>query len=140
VATSIAWLLARWINLYLLTPVELVHTVPPELLERGDGAILVSGGYSATAPSAGLSGPVPVIAACRNYIHTLHDELADAGVYAGVLAVRAVIDRSEVHGALTTGDMGLAVDLSVVDPDELADLLWDLTLKRDRVEVIHPAV
>ncbi|MDT7605605.1 MAG: hypothetical protein QOG96_108 [Pseudonocardiales bacterium] len=35
--------------------------------------------------------------------------------------------------------MGLAVELPVVDPDELADLAWDLTLKRDRVEVIHPA-
>jgi hypothetical protein len=35
--------------------------------------------------------------------------------------------------------MGLAVELPVVDPDELGGVAWDLALKRDRVEVIHPA-
>jgi len=35
--------------------------------------------------------------------------------------------------------MGLAAELPVVDPNELADLVWDLVLKRNRVEVIHPA-
>ncbi|MGA5134767.1 SDR family NAD(P)-dependent oxidoreductase [Streptomyces olivoreticuli] len=134
-----AAMLRDWVNLYFLTPVELVHAVLPEMLERGDGGILVGFGYSVVAPSAGLSGPVPAMAACRNYIHTLHDEVADRGVYAGTLAVRAVIGHSETHQALTSSDTGLAVTLPSVDPDELADLVWELLLTRNRTEAIHPA-
>ncbi|MER5623333.1 SDR family NAD(P)-dependent oxidoreductase [Streptosporangium sp. NPDC002544] len=130
--------LRDWVDLYLLTPVELVHAVLPEMLERRAGAIVTGYGYSVLEPSAGLSGPVPVLAAARNYIHTLHDELAEHGVYAGAVAVRALIDRSEAHQAVRSGDMRLAVDLPVIDPDELADLVWALVRRRDLVEVVHP--
>lgn len=130
--------LRKWVNLYLLTPVELVHAVLPEMLARGAGGIVFGYGSSAVAPAAGLSGPVPVLAAARNYLHTLHAELKDRGVYAGGVAVRAVIERSEGQRAVKTGEMRLAVDLPVVDPDELADLIWELVAERDRVEVVYP--
>jgi short-subunit dehydrogenase len=130
--------LGEWLGLYLLTPVELVRAVLPEMLERGDGAVLVGYGYSVVAPSASLSGPVPVLAALRNYIHTLHAETVDRGVYAGGLAVRAVIDRSETRRAFGAGEVELTVELPVVDPDELGDLAWDLVRRRDRVEAVHP--
>lgn len=131
-------MLRAWIDLYLLTPVEVVRAVLPEMTQRGDGAIVFGFGYSVVAPSAGLSGPVPVLAAARNYLHTLHDEVAEHGVYAGALAVRAVIDRSESHEAIRAGDVNLAVDLPTVDPDELADLVWSLAHDRNRVELVHP--
>jgi short-subunit dehydrogenase len=130
--------LRNWINLYLLTPVELVHAVLPEMLGRNAGGIVFGYGSSVVTPAAGLSGPVPVLAAARNYLHTLHGEVKDQGVYVGGVAVRAVIERSKVQGALDTGEMRLAIDLPVVDPDELADLIWDLVAERDRIEVVYP--
>jgi hypothetical protein len=30
------------------------------------------------------------------------------------------------------------MELPLVDPDELAAILWKLTVERDRVEVLHP--
>lgn len=131
--------LGDWLNLYLLTPVELVRAVLPGMLARGDGAVLAGYGYSVVAPSAGLSGPVPVLAALRNYLHTLHGEVSGRGVYVGGLAVRAVIDRSEARRAFDAGEVELTVELPVIDPDELGDLAWDLARRRDRVEVIHPS-
>ncbi|MFI1887759.1 SDR family NAD(P)-dependent oxidoreductase [Streptomyces jumonjinensis] len=134
-----AAVLRAWLDLYLLSPVELAHTLLPGMLERGDGALLFGYGSSVVTPAADLSGPVPVLAALRNYLHTLHGEVADRGVHVGGLAVRAVIERSEGHRALRSGDMRLAIDLPTVDPDELADLAWNLVTHRDRTEVVHPA-
>jgi short-subunit dehydrogenase len=80
------------------------------------------------------------MAAMRNYLHSLHLELADSGVYVGTIAVTAMIARSAAHDALTSGALELpdGMELPVVDPDELADVLWGLTTARDRVEVVHP--
>jgi hypothetical protein len=42
---------------------------------RGDGAFIVADGLSAVLPVAGMSGPGPAMAATRNYIMTLHEEV-----------------------------------------------------------------
>ncbi|TKK85216.1 SDR family oxidoreductase [Herbidospora galbida] len=39
--------LAPLVNLFLLTPVEIAHTVVPEMIERGDGGFIVTGGFTA---------------------------------------------------------------------------------------------
>ena len=128
------------LQLYVLTPVELVHAVLPEMLERGDGAILVGHGHTAIAPRAHMSGVGPAMAAMRNYLHSLHDELAGSGIYVGTLAITAMIARSAAHSALTSGTIDLPPDLPVVDPDELADRLWELATERDEVELVHPPI
>lgn len=127
--------LRELIELLTLTPVALVQAVLPELLERGSGAILVAHGASAVHPMPNLSGFGPAMAATRNYLYSLNAELADTGVYVGTLAVSAMIDRSAVHTAMTAAG---PVDFPLVDPDELAELLWELATSRDRVEVVHP--
>jgi short-subunit dehydrogenase len=130
------------VNLYLLTPVELVRAVLPEMLERGDGGILIGHGPTAVEPVPYLSGVGPVMAAMRNYVYSLHGELAHKGVYAGTLLVGAAVERSAGHQAMVAGDLELDlppdIEIPVVDPDDLADRCWDLYTKRDQVEEIYP--
>ncbi|MGN9841346.1 hypothetical protein ACTMTI_24775 [Nonomuraea sp. H19] len=47
----------------LLTSVEAVRAVLPEMTERGDGAVLLTHGYSALQPIPYLSGVGPVMSA-----------------------------------------------------------------------------
>jgi hypothetical protein len=91
-----------------------------------------------------MSGIGPVMAATRNYLYSLNGELADQGVYAGTLAITAMIERSESHQALTVGDLSYEMPdgtpIPTVDPDELAEQYWNLFSKRDRVEQVYPAM
>ncbi|WP_040701551.1 SDR family NAD(P)-dependent oxidoreductase [Nocardia vinacea] len=125
------------IPLLLLTPVEVVRAVLPEWTERGDGAFLLTHGYSAAQPMPHLSGVGPVMSAARNYLYSLNGELADTGVYAGTLSIGAMIARSEVATAVVADSDSLAA-FPVVDPDDLAEHYWDMYTKRDRVEQIYP--
>lgn len=128
-------------RLLLLTPVEVFRTVLPELTERGDGALLMTTGYTAVQPMPFLSGPGPVGAAARNYVYSLNAELAETGVYAATLTVAAMITGSEAAQAAEAGS-DLTKDLAafpVADPAELADLYWDMYTRRDRVEQAFPA-
>ncbi|GAA1270071.1 SDR family NAD(P)-dependent oxidoreductase [Saccharothrix xinjiangensis] len=95
------------LDLFLLTPVELVRAVLPEMLERGDGAILVGQGTSAAHGHPGMSGIGPAMAAMRNYVQSLHAELATRGVYAGMLTVAAMVDRSAAYHRLLSGEFTL---------------------------------
>ena len=139
-----AGMLRDLVSLYLLTPVEVVQAVLPAMLERGDGGILIGHGLSAVEGTPYMSGVGPVMAAARNYLYSLNGEVADKGVYAGTLTVAAMIERSESHQALTSGELSLGlpegVSLPTVDPDDLAEQCWNLLSKRDRVELIYPPV
>ncbi|MCZ4519491.1 SDR family NAD(P)-dependent oxidoreductase [Rhodococcus ruber] len=132
--------LAEFAPLFLFTPVEVVRSVLPEMLERGDGAILFTHGYSAVQPMPFLSGPGPLMSAARNYLYSLNAELKDTGVYAGTLAIAASIDRSEAAAAyLSSGDASsVESTLPAIDPDVLAEYYWDMYTRRDRVEQVHP--
>jgi short-subunit dehydrogenase len=130
------------VSLYLLTPVELVQAVLPQMLERGDGGILIGHGLSAVEGMPFMSGVGPAMAAARNYLYSLNGELAGKGVYVGTLAIAAMIKRSESHQALASGelsfDMPGGTSIPTVDPDDLAEQYWNLFSKRDRVEQIYP--
>ena len=135
--------LERLARLFLLTPVEVFHTTLPEMTARGDGAVLMTTGYSAVQPVPYLSGPGVVMSAARNYVYALNGELAESGVYAGTFAVAASIDRSEMSesaaAAHADDDVLGGEEFPTVDPDELADLYWDMYIRRDHVELVHPA-
>lgn len=131
------------VKLYLMTPVELVRAVLPDMLTRGDGGILIGQGLSAVNPAPYISGVGPAMAAMRNYIYSLNGELADKGVYAGTLSVGASILGSAGHKALISGELGIKLPegyvVPTVEADDLAEQYWQLFTKRDRVEAILPA-
>ena len=96
-------------------------------------------GAAAKFPIPQLAGVHVALSAVRGYIHTLNSALEGTGVYAGALLIGATIENSRAHReqlAPAVGDR----PMPVVKPDDLADVLWDLYTKRDRVEdVVAPA-
>jgi short-subunit dehydrogenase len=118
-------------------PIELAHALMPGMRSRGDGAFIVADGLSAIIPRAGMSGPGPAMAATRNYIMTLHDEVRPESVFTGMLHVGAMVDKSAGMAAALAAGMVLD-SFPVVDPDVLADEVWSLATKRDRSEAIVP--
>jgi len=129
--------LERDSRLLLLTPVEVFRAVLPEWTERGDGAFLMTTGHTAVVPRPYLSGLGPLMSAARNWVYSLNGELAQLGAYAGTLSIAAMVDRSEMAELLPDTP---EVSFPHVDPDDLAELYWDMYAKRDRVEEVHPVV
>jgi hypothetical protein len=80
-----------------------------------------------------LSGPGPAQAAQRNYLQSLHAELANTGVYVGMLYIGAIIENSAFHASGAGGGWG-----PTVDPVHLADLLWNMHAGRGPAELIYP--
>jgi short-subunit dehydrogenase len=111
----------------------LVREFLPRMLEQGDGAILTAQGASAVHGLPNLSGPGPAQAAQRNYLQSLHAEVADKGVYVGMLYIGAIIERSAFHTAGAGSDWG-----PTVDPAHLAELLWTMHSAKAEPEARYP--
>ncbi|MFC8663895.1 SDR family NAD(P)-dependent oxidoreductase [Streptomyces sp. NPDC057199] len=127
-------------NLLLHTPVEIARAVLPQMIERGNGGFLLGIGLSAVTPSAlpGLGGATSVMAAARHWMHGLHSELADKGVYAGTLAIGAMIEGSLAHQEASEAGSTFS-GMPVVSAAHLADLYWDMLTKRDQTEQLFPS-
>ena len=65
--------------------VALVQEFLPAMLKQGKGSILTAQGASSRQGLPFMSGPGPAQAAQRNYLQSLHAELAPKGVYVGML-------------------------------------------------------
>jgi short-subunit dehydrogenase len=128
--------------LVFYTMVALVQEFLPHMLAHGDGAILTAQGASTVHGLPNMSGPGPAQAAQRNYLQSLHTEVADKGVYVGMLYVGAIIEDSAFHtwleNAKATGaetrDWGPSVA-----PAHLADLLRDMHTAKSASEARYPA-
>jgi short-subunit dehydrogenase len=88
-----------------------------------------------------FSGPGPALAAQRNYFQSLQAELASTGVYVGRLYIGAIIKNSAWHARIeaqeASGRPAQRRD-PVVDPDDLAGLLWTMHNTTKQPEVIYP--
>ncbi|MFC5754646.1 SDR family NAD(P)-dependent oxidoreductase [Actinomadura rugatobispora] len=126
------------IDLFLNTPVGLARRVLPGMLERGEGTLLFSQGTSGRHPLPMLGNVGTAMAAMRHHVLTLNAALAGTGVYTGLLSIGGGIAGSEVHalmdGAASSSDGPALPEVEILDPADLAGLLWDLHLKRDRTE------
>ncbi|MBD8045373.1 SDR family NAD(P)-dependent oxidoreductase [Arthrobacter sp. Sa2BUA2] len=131
--------LEKYLRLFLLTPVEIVRSVLPELIERGNGAILVTHGSSSATGIPFLSGVGPAMAAMRNYLYSLNGELEGTGVYAGTLTIGALITSGEPFADQGfPGDAEAAATFPTVHPDTLAGLYWDMYVQRGAAEQAYP--
>jgi short-subunit dehydrogenase len=129
-----------YLPLTFYTLVDLVAQFLPAMLERGDGAVLTAQGASTLRGLPNMSGPGPAQAAQRNYLQSLHAEVAGQGIYVGMLYIGAVIEHSAFHtwttsSASSTRDWG-----PTVDPGHLAGLLWNMHAARGPAEAAYPEV
>jgi short-subunit dehydrogenase len=121
--------------------IALVQEFLPRMLEQGDGAILTAQGGSTVDGLANMSGPGPAQAAQRNYLQSLHAEVAGHGVYVGMLYIGAIIEDSAFHtwyqetkaAGTTTREWG-----PTVDPAYLAGLLWNMHKAKGEPETRYP--
>ncbi len=126
--------------LIFYTTLALVQEFLPHMLEQGDGAILTAQGGSTVDGVPNMSGPSPAQAAQRNYLQALHAEVAGKGVYVGMLYIGAAIKNSAFHTELERAKAaGEPVwEMSVVDPEYLADLLWTMHATKEQRELRYP--
>jgi short-subunit dehydrogenase len=125
--------------LIFYTMLALVREFLPHMLEQGHGAILTAQGGSTVQGLPYMSGPSPAQAAQRNYLQALHAEVADKGVYVGMLYIGAAIENSAFHTELEQAKAaGEPVwEMPTVDPGYLADLLWTMH-GEGRREAVYP--
>ena len=121
--------------------VALVQEFLPYMLGQGDGAILTAQGASTVHGLPSMSGSGPAQAAQRNYLQSLHAEVAGKGVYIGMLYIGAVIESSAFHAWLQDAQAAGSPTREwgpTVDPARLADLLWDMHSTRGEPEARYP--
>jgi len=122
------------------TLLALVQEFLPHMLEQGAGTILTAQGASSVQGLPNMSGPGPAQAAQRNYLQSLHAEVASKGVYVGMLYIGAAIENSAFHTemekAKAAGDP--VWEIATADPAHLADLLWNMHNTKNQAEVFYP--
>jgi NADP-dependent 3-hydroxy acid dehydrogenase YdfG len=99
---------------YVFGAVAAVGCVVDQMIENGSGALLFTSGASALGPYPSHGNVSVSMGALRQYVRMLNVALEAKGVYAGSIII------AQPH-----------------EPAELADLYWDMVLKRDRVEEVH---
>ncbi|MGD9705240.1 MAG: SDR family NAD(P)-dependent oxidoreductase [Acidimicrobiia bacterium] len=132
------------LNYSLLGTIESVRAVLPGMLARGDGALLLTGGYSARYPVPSHASAGVALAAQRNYAYVLNRGLADRGVYAGTVTVAGLIRGTPSGDEVLAAppEQRAAFEPLLIDPQDIADTYWDMVTKRDRVEEVvgNPAL
>jgi short-subunit dehydrogenase len=126
--------------LIFYTMLALVREFLPHMIEQGNGAILTAQGGSTVLGLPYMSGPSPAQAAQRNYLQALQAEVAEKGVYVGMLYIGAAIENSAFHTEMQTHKAaGEPVwEMPTVDPERLADLLWTMHATRRQREARYP--
>jgi short-subunit dehydrogenase len=124
------------------TLLALVQEFLPHMLKQGDGAILTAQGASSVQGLPNMSGPGPAQAAQRNYLQSLHTEVAEKGIYVGMLYIGVAIENSAFHTEMEKAKAaGEPVwEMPTVDPAHLADLLWTMHSTKGQPEVTYPEI
>lgn len=118
------------LDLLVRAPMAIFGAVLPDMLARGDGALLMSAGGSATKAHPQIGNIGIAMAAARNYQLNLNAALDGTGVYAGLLQVGGGIAGSDaIREYAKDRDPG-----ELIDPADLAATYWDMYVKRDRFE------
>ncbi|MFV3077277.1 SDR family NAD(P)-dependent oxidoreductase [Niveispirillum fermenti] len=97
--------------------IKTANLVVPDMIAAGNGALLFIAGGSALAPIPPLSNVGIAHSGLRNYVTNLHGALKPKGVYVGAIYVAGMIKRG-----------------TEVDPDQIAEKLFNMYQSRDKVE------
>ena len=130
------------LELLLLAPIRLARLLLPGMRARGDGALLYASGTSAVQATPELGNVGVALAGMRNYVQGAHAALAGDGVYVGVVPIGGLIKNSAAEAMVLSAPEEFAnfdlaaLKANTLDPDDIAEVFWDLNLKRDRVEEI----
>ncbi|QDP97534.1 SDR family NAD(P)-dependent oxidoreductase [Microlunatus elymi] len=127
---------------------DAVAAVLPGMLERGRGTILLPTGLSAIRPMPELGNLAITSAALRSYALTLNAAVADQGVFVGSLVIGGGIRGGDIHTAMTArSDQFAGTDIDAealarlsLDPDEIADRVYDLSEQRTEPERIFSVI
>ncbi len=109
---------------YAASSINIVNAILPDMLERKDGALLFTTGFSALHPMAMMGNIGVGIAGLRNYIANLHTELQDKGIYVGHRSL-----------ALFISEPGTG---KVNDPEVIADMWYKAYSQKDVWEQEYP--
>lgn len=133
----------------VLGAIAAVRQVLPDMISRGDGALLFCMAASAKDPIIITASYAMGASAQRSYAYTLNKELAKDGIYAGIVGVAGMIVKEDPDHPHTKWLASLPEDdprrrgAGMPMPDDIrlssaqiADAFWDLYTKRDRVEHI----
>jgi NADP-dependent 3-hydroxy acid dehydrogenase YdfG len=123
------------LDLLLRTPVAVVRAVLPQMMARGDGALLFGTGAAAGTPFPQVANVGTAAIAARGYLLNLNAALADTGVYVGLLQVAGMVGDSE-PAEFMAARYGAAELPTPLDPADLAEACWNLYRKRDTFEVV----
>ncbi|MER5323003.1 SDR family NAD(P)-dependent oxidoreductase [Streptosporangium roseum] len=119
--------LAPAIQEILYGAIAATQAVLPPMIEARAGTLLFTTGGGAISPYPFLATLNAAQAGLRNWVHNLHNTLADQGIYAGVVAVNAMISDNVPDGS------------PAIAPDALAQHYWDLHTRRSQTELVLPA-
>lgn len=124
------------LDLLVRAPMAIFAAVLPDMIARGDGALLMGAGASAGKAYPQIGNVGIAMAAARNYQLNLNAALDGTGVYAGLLQVGGGIAGSDaIREYAKDRDPG-----ELIDPADLAATYWDMYVKRDRFEeLVGPA-
>lgn len=128
--------------LFLHGLVAAVGAVLPQMRSSGAGTIFAGLGGSAAIGLPFMSGPGPALAAARNYLYSLHGELAPEGIHVGMLTLSAMIRNSGWEAGLKSGQIRMELppgfQIPEVDPADLAQMIWDAREPGAAPELIYP--
>ena len=128
------------IQLYLYGLMYVVQDILPLFRQQQSGLILSAVGGTAVNGYAFMSGLGPIMAAARNYLQSLQQELLSEQIKVGLITISAQIQQSESYVAQheTTTDTTDNAAFPVVHPDTLARLLDQAAQDDSRLEAFYP--
>ncbi|WP_458403766.1 SDR family NAD(P)-dependent oxidoreductase [Methanobrevibacter sp.] len=96
--------------------------VIPVMKEQGEGAIIFTGGVFGVYPNAYYEFACMSMdkAALRQLAQMFNQELADDGIFAGIVNIMAVVGSDDVH-----------------QPAKIAEKYWEMYLSRDEFEICY---
>lgn len=106
-------------NLLVRGAIASARAVLPDMLAKNAGALFFSTGYSAIKPMPMITSLCIANAGLRSYALCLREELAPKGIYVANVSINVFIEPGTVN-----------------DPDHIAELYWDMYVRRDRAEAV----